>query len=98
MGIHLHYLAYTLLGLVNREDTVLNSDAEWMHSTFQKELCHAFDGREYRESVRLFVHLCREAERAAEVECDGVLARVEAYIHEHYMENISLKLLGEHFS
>lgn len=27
----------------------------------------------------------------------GVLAKIEAFIHEHYRENISLKLLGEQF-
>ena len=98
VGIHLHYLAYTLLGLVNRDDSDLNSDEQWMQSTFLQENYAMLSMEENIENLCEFSYTCAEKLKERQKwNAMGVLARVEAYIHEHYMENISLKLLGEHF-
>ncbi|MBY0203743.1 response regulator transcription factor [Paenibacillus cucumis (ex Kampfer et al. 2016)] len=98
VGIHLHYLAYTLLGLVNRDDTDLNSDEEWMQSTFLQTNYAMLSMEENIENLCHFSYTCAEKLKERQKwNAMGVLARVEAYIHEHYMENVSLKLLGEHF-
>ncbi|PYE47656.1 response regulator transcription factor [Paenibacillus barcinonensis] len=98
VGIHLHYLAYTLLGLVNRDDSDLSLDGEWMQSTFLQENYAMLSMEENIENLCEFSYKCAEKLREHQKwNAMGVLARVEAYIHEHYMDNISLKLLGEHF-
>ncbi|MDM5279819.1 response regulator [Paenibacillus silvae] len=98
VGIHLHYLAYTLLGLVNRDDSDLSQDGEWMQSTFLQENYAMLSMEENIENLCEFSYKCAEKLKERQKwNAMGVLARVEAYIHEHYMDNISLKLLGEHF-
>jgi two-component system response regulator YesN len=99
VGIHLHYLAYSLLGLVNTDGTYdLNADVEWMQSTFLQENYAMLSIAENIENLFQFSYKCAEKLKEQQKwNAMGVLAQVEAYITEHYMESISLKLLGEQF-
>ncbi|WP_342554283.1 response regulator transcription factor [Paenibacillus sp. FSL R7-0652] len=98
VGIHLHYLAYTLLGLVNSDHAQRNPDEEWLQSTFLQENYAMLSMEENIENLCEFSYKCADKLKEQQKwNAMGVLARVEAYIHEHYTENISLKLLGEHF-
>jgi two-component system response regulator YesN len=99
VGIHLHYLAYSLLGLVNTDGTYdLNTDVEWMQSTFLQENYAMLSIAENIENLFQFSYKCaQKLKEQQKWNAMGVLAQVEAYITEHYMESISLKLLGEQF-
>ncbi|CAM4479895.1 response regulator [Paenibacillus xylanexedens] len=94
--IHLHYLAYTLLDLVNN-DTV-TPDSGLMESTFLKVNYAMLSMEENIEHLCEFSLMCAEKlKEQQKSNAMGVLAKIEAFIHEHYRENISLKLLGEQF-
>lgn len=99
VAIHLHYLAYSLLGLVNTDETYdLNPDVEWMQSTFLQENYAMLSMEENIENLFQFSYKCaQKLKEQQKWNAMGVLAQVEAYITEHYMESISLKLLGEQF-
>jgi two-component system response regulator YesN len=99
VGIHLHYLAYSLLGLVNTDEGFnLNPDVEWMQSTFLQENYAMLSLEENIENLFQFSYKCaQKLKEQQKWNAMGVLAQVEAYITEHYMESISLKLLGEQF-
>lgn len=99
VGIHLHYLAYSLLGLVNSDEGYdLNPDVEWMQSTFLQENYAMLSIEENIENLFQFAYKCaQKLKERQKWNAMGVLAQVEAYITEHYMESISLKLLGEQF-
>lgn len=99
VGIHLHYLAYSLLGLVNTDEASdLNPDVEWMQSTFLQENYAMLSMEENINNLCQFSYKCAEKLKERQKwNAMGVLAQVEAYIREHYMESISLKLLGEQF-
>jgi two-component system response regulator YesN len=99
VGIHLHYLAYSLLGLVNTDETYdVNPDVEWMQSTFLQENYAMLSLEENIENLFQFSYKCaQKLKEQQKWNAMGVLAQVEAYITEHYMESISLKMLGEQF-
>lgn len=99
VGIHLHYLAYSLLGLARTEkSSELNPDVEWMQSTFLQENYAMLSMEENIENLFQFSYKCAEKLKERQKwNAMGVLAQVEAYIREHYMDSISLKLLGEQF-
>lgn len=99
VGIHLHYLAYSLIGLVNTDETYdVNPDVEWMQSTFLQENYAMLSMEENIENLFQFSYKCaQKLKEKHKWNAMGVLAQVEAYITEHYMESISLKLLGEQF-
>ncbi|PQP83370.1 hypothetical protein C0Q44_01215 [Paenibacillus sp. PCH8] len=94
--IHLHYLAYTLLDLVNSDTG--NMDDGLMQSTFLQMNYVMLSMEENIENLCAFSHMCAEKlKQQQKWNAMGVLAKIETYVHEHYKENISLKLLGEQF-
>ncbi len=70
-----------------------------MESTFLKVNYAMLSMEENIEHLCEFSLICAEKlKEAAKSNAMGVLAKIEAFIHEHYRENISLKLLGEQFT
>ncbi|RAI88560.1 two-component system response regulator YesN [Paenibacillus pabuli] len=94
--IQLHYLAYNLLELVKGETGP--PDSGLMQSAFLQMNYAMLSMEANIENLWEFSRLCAEKLKEQQKwNAMGVLARIEAFIHEHYRENISLKLLGEQF-
>ncbi|MHA7583359.1 response regulator transcription factor [Paenibacillus vandeheii] len=94
--IHLHYLAYNLLDLVKSDAGT--PDASLMQTTFLQMNYAMLPMEDNIKNLCEFSQMCVEKLRKQQRwNTMGVLVKIEAYIHEHYRENISLKLLGEQF-